>query len=98
MLYIDPVVVVLGTITFAEFVVGLRGGSWVLPCPGGSPLSLLGRGMGSHKSSVGPSLGQGIGAAPVRCLGLWVRCVEGVARSIHIPAGDEFDDGSTPCK
>ena len=40
MLYIDPVVVVLGTIAFAEFVVELRGGSWVSPCPGVSLLSL----------------------------------------------------------
>ena len=63
MLYIVPVVVVLGTIAFAEFVVDLRGGSWVSPCPGGSLLSLLGRGMGSHRSSVGPSLGRGIGGS-----------------------------------
>ena len=98
MLYIDPVVVVIGTIAFAEFVVELRGGSWVSPYSGGSSLSLLGRGMGSHRSSVGPSLGQGRGAAAVCCLGLWVRCVEGVAGAIHIPAGDKFDDGSAPCK
>ena len=60
MLYIDLVVGVIGTIAFAEFVVERHGGSWVLPCPGVSPLSLLGRGMGSHRSSVGPSLGRGI--------------------------------------
>ena len=39
-LYIDLVVVVIGTIAFAEFVVELHGGSWVSPFPGGSPLSL----------------------------------------------------------
>ena len=60
MLYIDPVAVVIGTVAFAGFVVELHGGSWVLPCPGVSPLSLLGRGMGSHRSSVGPSLWRGI--------------------------------------
>ena len=43
--------------------------------------------MGSHRSSVGPSRWRGIGATAVRCLGLWVRCVEGVARAVHIPAG-----------
>ena len=37
MLYIDPVVVVIGTIAFAECVVEFREGSWVLPCLGGSP-------------------------------------------------------------
>ena len=40
MLYIGPVVVVIGTIAFAEFVVELRKGRWVSPCPGGSPWSL----------------------------------------------------------
>ena len=40
MLYIDPGVVVIDTIAFAEFVVELREGSWVSPCPGGSPWSL----------------------------------------------------------
>ena len=39
MLYIDPVVVVIGTIAFAEFVVELREGSWVSLCPEGSPYS-----------------------------------------------------------
>ena len=37
MLYIDPVVGVIGTIAFAAFVVELHEGSWVSPCPGGSP-------------------------------------------------------------
>ena len=61
MLYIDPVTVVIGTAAFAGFVVECRGGSWVLQCPGVSPLSFLGRGVGSHSSSVGPSLWRGIG-------------------------------------
>ena len=39
MLYISPVVVVIGTIAFAEFVVELPEGSWVSSCPGGSPWS-----------------------------------------------------------
>ena len=40
MLYIDPVVVAIGTVAFAEFFVELREGSWVSPCPEGSPWSL----------------------------------------------------------
>ena len=60
MLYIDPVTVGIDTAAFAGFVVGCREGSWVLPCPGVSTLSLLGRGTGSHRSSVGPSLWRGI--------------------------------------
>ena len=88
MLYIGPVTVVVSIAVFVGFVVECRGGSWVLQCPGVSPLSLLGRGTGSHRSSVGPSLWRGIGAAAVGCLGLWVQCVEGVARPVHIPACD----------
>ena len=38
--YINPVVVVVGMIAFAAFVVELHGGSWVSPCPGGSPWGL----------------------------------------------------------
>ena len=40
LLYISLVFVVVGTIAFAAFVVELHGGSWVSPCPGGSPWGL----------------------------------------------------------
>ena len=89
MLYIDPVVVVLGTIAFAGFVVELHGGSWVSPCPGGSLLSFLGRGTGSHRSSVGPSQWRGIGGSG--CSLPWLVGPMCRGRS-------ESDDGSAPCE
>ena len=48
---------------FAGFVAEYLGGTWVLQCPGVSLLRLLGRGTGSHQSSVGPSLWRVIGGS-----------------------------------
>ena len=63
MLCIGPVVVAVGTAAFAGFVVECLGGSWISLCPEVRPVSLLGRGTGSHRSSVSPSLWQGIGGS-----------------------------------
>ena len=53
MLCIDPGAMVIGTVAFVGFGVGCHGGSWGFQCPVLNLLSLLGRGTGSRRSSVG---------------------------------------------